>query len=1156
MEEKWSDVVEDRSLQSDDETLKEKRELELNKEVVSMLKDSYFRITVVNLDKNLVENVKLRDAEREMEFETVKYDETMKLCANKFVHPEDREKFLQISDIDYVRNVFLGGQKEISFTYRRLIDETYKWVQSILIPISSDFRSQPVFIWYIKNIEAEKARKQELSDQLVQTNADLTVLLGNIAQYQRAVMASAYTTYNINISQDKILNYDAKSKTDETKNIEVPVVVDGSSYEKFVQPLIKYMTEDSKEEFAKICSCDKLMEYFYQGKQQIETEYRCHDKLGHILYFKHRILLAQEKITRDILGLCYIKDMTRERETDSITGIFNREGFFNQVSFYKNRRKDSKYAVVYFNLKGFKSLNYILGPVGADNILKQYAQTLLNSYLKPLVTARVEIDHFACLVEEKNLDLKRIFELTKCDFLYDKTSIAVNTLVGIYLVGDTDISPAEMYENAKIASKHIQDEYSRPYAFFKAQMQNDVLSKADILSRVDEALLNGEFQVYVQPIVDAKTGQVVSGEALIRWEYEGKQIISPAKFIPALEEEARISQLDLYVVKQIKEFQSKRTNLGKRQVPISINLSWLDFFNEEMMGWIISDIQSLKLPSNHIRFEITETSYAAVVDKRRELLQQLRASGVSILLDDFGSGYSSFSTLQDYDFDIIKLDMGFVRKIDTDKKAKVIIKSLIYMAHMMDSKVIAEGVETKSQADFLRDEGCDYIQGYYYGKPMVKEEFERLLDEEVLEDKRIEENFDYDELNCLYNTVPAAYYRCSSLEDFKFSYVSEYFLQMLGYTRQEIQTEFHDCFLELIHPEDQIVIHKAVKEFYKNDIDKEYVFRLKSKKGYIWVQNQMKKIIRQDEIYFAGIVLNVSHFKIQTDNLKKLSYQDVLTKTYNRRRFEEDVKKLSSEEYSCVACIYLDAIGLHEVNNHFGHAMGDELLCAVANQMKKVFPNGNIYRIGGDEFTVLIKDVSEAELKRQGLRLRKRLEMDGNDVSIGIEWREGIVINNIEFIEAAESKMRADKKFYYARQGIGRKMRALEHTFNRTMMEQHAAVQFTDTLIQDYIAIYCVDLNKDVVRHIYISEHKGKFVEQTLSFTEASKLYAKEYLDEENQKIYLSLLDYDKIKKQREVNVHFVRKDGIEVLLRVVMIGKESDSTESLWLYSKVEKID
>lgn len=1146
------------NLQSEDEALKQKRELELNKEVVSMIKDSYFRITVVNLDKNLVENVKLRDAERKMEQLTVEYDKTMMLCARNFVHPEDKEKFLQISDSDYVRNAFLSGQKEVSFTYRRLIDGVdYKWVQSILIPISSDFKAQPVFIWYIKNIDAEKAREKELSDQLVQTNADLTVLLGNIAQYQRAVMSDAFTTYNINISQDKILNYDAKSKTDATKEVEIPLVPDGTSYEKFIQSFLNNMTEESKGEFAKICSCDKLIECFYQGTQQIEAEYRCYDKCGHVLYFKHRILLAQEKITRDILGLCYIKDMTKVRETDNVTGVFNREGFFNQVRFYLQNR-NSKYAVVYFNLKGFKSLNYILGPIGADNILKQYAQVLLSSYLKPLVTARLEIDHFACLVEEKNLDLKRILALTKCDFLYEKTSISVNTLVGIYRVEDINISPAEMYENAKIASKHIQDEYLRPYAFFKDQMQNDVLSKADVLSRVDEALINGEFQVYIQPIVDAKTGYVVSGEALIRWEYEGKQLISPAKFIPALEEEGRISQLDLYVVKQVRNLQRLRQQAGKKQVPISINLSWMDFFNEEMMDWIVRDIQSFELPSQHIRFEITETSYAAVLDKRKEVLQQLRESGVSILLDDFGSGYSSFSTLQAYDFDIIKLDMGFVRKIDTDKKARVIIKSLIYMAHMMDSRVIAEGVETKSQADFLRREGCDYIQGYYYGKPMRKEEFEKLLDEEDFRTELFENNQKAavlnEELNYLYNTVPAAYYRCSNLEDFKLLYVSEYFLQMLGYTRLEIKTEFEDHFLELVHPDDKAVIYKAIKEFYEDSKEKECVFRLKSKMGYIWVQNQMKKIIRQDEIYFAGILLNVSHFKLQEADLEKLSYQDVLTKVYNRRRFEEDIRNLSLGEYSCVACMYLDAIGLHEVNNHFGHAAGDELLCAVANQMLEAFPKGDIYRIGGDEFTVLIKDVSEEKLKKQALRLRKKLEIDGNDVSIGVEWREGIVKDGIEFIDAAEAKMRTDKKFYYAQQGIGRKMRALEHTFNRTMMEQHAAVQFMDTVIQDYLAVYCVDLKKDVVRHIYISEHKGKFIEQALTFSEASKLYVEEYLDEENQKIYLSLLDYSKIIEQREIKVYFTKKDGVKVLLRIVMIGKESDSTESLWMYSKVDE--
>lgn len=226
---------------------------------------------------------------------------------------------------------------------------------------------------------------------------------------------------------------------------------------------------------------------------------------------------------------------------------------------------------------------------------------------------------------------------------------------------------------------------------------------------------------------DAYTGELASAEALIRWNYPQHGLLSPGIFIPVLEESGHISQVDHFVLDEVRRFYEKRRNEGKHIVPISINLSWMDFYDSDMMGTIFESLQHDRY-GIQARFEVTETSCAAMYVHEVNVIAALQEAGAMVLLDDFGSGYSSFSTFSNYNFDIIKLDMGFVQKIGTDDKIKSIIHSIIDMSHHMNAKVIAEGVETHEQLDFLSRHGCDYIQGFYFSKPVPQKEFEAMLE--------------------------------------------------------------------------------------------------------------------------------------------------------------------------------------------------------------------------------------------------------------------------------------------------------------------------------------------------------------------------------------------------------------------------------------------
>ena len=219
-------------------------------------------------------------------------------------------------------------------------------------------------------------------------------------------------------------------------------------------------------------------------------------------------------------------------------------------------------------------------------------------------------------------------------------------------------------------------------------------------------------------------------EALARWFSGEFGSISPAKFIPTLEESGYITKLDYHVYQTVYNLIEKRRKEGKRVVDIGVNLSRMDLMDKHIMDTILEDVKNSDLPSGSISYELTESAYAGVSEDGNSFLTKMHEEGTKLLVDDFGSGVSSFSTIRDFDFDILKLDMGFVQKIGLNRKNNNIIISLIELAHRLDLKVIAEGVETKEQADFLRNYGCDYFQGYYFAKPMPQEEFEALLDKQ------------------------------------------------------------------------------------------------------------------------------------------------------------------------------------------------------------------------------------------------------------------------------------------------------------------------------------------------------------------------------------------------------------------------------------------
>lgn len=487
------------------------------------------------------------------------------------------------------------------------------------------------------------------------------------------------------------------------------------------------VVESERERFKKCVELSTIKEGLRKDKQYFFTIHET-DKTGEVRLKRYSYIYIDERV--DII-VGAREDITEFSEKDVLTGGYNRRGFIRITERLLNEVPDrTKYAVLFFNVKNFKAVNELFGVESGDVVLQNIFRTLTRSKLSPVITARVESDHFVCLVENKNLDFEELTSV--CDNKFVKDGKCMNLIIrcGIFYVEEKPMKISGMIDRAKLAKRYITDEYVQPYMVYDHSMQVAYIDKAKLAGELQEGIAKEQFKVYYQPVIDTKTGKIASAEALIRWIHPDKGFISPALFIPALEENGHISELDFYVLKKVWQFINDRCENNKFVVPISVNLSWMDFYDEIMMEKILKEMDRFRENGREhmARFEITETSYAAIRENRSGILESLRIKNAKILLDDFGSGFSSFGMLQDYDFDILKIDMSFIRKIGENPKTKSIVHSIIGMAHEIGIKTVAEGVETEEQVSFLRQSGCDYIQGYYYSKPLPEEEFVGFLE--------------------------------------------------------------------------------------------------------------------------------------------------------------------------------------------------------------------------------------------------------------------------------------------------------------------------------------------------------------------------------------------------------------------------------------------
>ena len=455
------------------------------------------------------------------------------------------------------------------------------------------------------------------------------------------------------------------------------------------------------------------------------------------------VILAKDIYEEDMDNLCRFVNMKKEimerrnpgkTEKNKLTGLFARNPFFTQTETFLrvNETAAGKYCLVAIDIEHFKLFNEWYGQVAGDKLLREIGAHL-NKMRQEFggIAGYMGGDDFVIVLPND----EKVLENLKCRITGFVRAYGGHTgflpAFGFYIIDDISLSVSQMYDRAILAQETVKGNYAVRCAYYSSDMKTRLENNHVLLAEVQAGLERDEFIYYLQPKCNLNTGKIVGLESLVRWKHPEKGIVAPGYFIPVMESNGLITELDMKVWEQVCQTLQDWIKSGHKVIPISVNVSSVDIYAIDVVEHFKNLVRKYGLPPEYVELEITESAYVEEYKVITGVAEALRNAGFTVLMDDFGSGYSSLNMLKDVNVDVLKIDMKFLKMDEnTMDKGMGILEAVTRMANIMGLRMIAEGVETEDQINYLLNMGCIYGQGYFFYKPLPVEEIKILLNDE------------------------------------------------------------------------------------------------------------------------------------------------------------------------------------------------------------------------------------------------------------------------------------------------------------------------------------------------------------------------------------------------------------------------------------------
>ena len=559
------------------------------------------------------------------------------------------------------------------------------------------------------------------------------------------------------------------------------------------------------------------------------------------------------------------------KKINPLTGLLFGQAFFTEVEEYMEKIEPNTHCMMAMDIEHFRLYNTIHGKNKADQMLVEIASVLKAYHAEHGgVVGYLGGDNFAIVTEYKKNELQVLRKEIRNLIRKRNNTTGYPPAYGIYPIIDIGEAPSSMYNHATVALSYVIGNYTTRCMEYYPDMDGRMEEEIRLLASIQEGIENDEFTFYVQPQFDINKGKIVGGESLVRWISKEKGFVSPGVFIPVLEKNGFIADLDQIVWEKVCQWLRTCIDKGYEPVPISINVSRIDIFSLNVPEYLISLVDKYRLTPDLVKIEITESAYAEEGEVIVQTASKLKELGFLVMMDDFGSGYSSLNMLKSMPVDVIKMDMRFleINEHENDKGIGI-IESVVNMARQMRIPIVVEGVETQLQEDLLRKVGCCYTQGFYYYRPMPLVDFEELLtnDENLdhggfwyhqAESVHLKELLDN---NLFSDTVinsilgPAAFYDMYE-NKIEVTRVNDQYFELAGISREE-GDDYRKRFWNSVRDDDRQLLYSIFEQAYESPVDgaSGYIHYVRRDGRTIWVHIKVF-LLREKEghrLFYASL---------------------------------------------------------------------------------------------------------------------------------------------------------------------------------------------------------------------------------------------------------------------------------------------------------------